>query len=199
MTKKKEAKSLFPLPIEKMFLIVGLIFGTMFVFINPPFQANDEDRHFYRAYATADGHFLPIQQSEEEGNQIGQAYPKNLIQVTKSYQGIPFSNPQYKISVKKKLNPSRQVKLNPNDTTFYLFPYKHISIIPYIPHTAGILFGEVVESNPVWLLWFARLFGMISFILIVYYAIKVTPVFKPVFFLTGAQPHVPLPGFINNL
>ena len=35
---------------EKIFLILGLIIGTLFVFIIPPFQGPDEDAHFKKAY-----------------------------------------------------------------------------------------------------------------------------------------------------
>lgn len=187
MKKENNKKSIFPMTIENLFLIVGLVFGTLFVFVNAPFHSNDEDLHFYRAYSTACGDFLPIQQAEETGNKVGQVYPKNLVEVTRSYQGLPFAK-GYRISVKDKLNPSRQVALNPQDTTFHMFPYKHISCIPYIPATMGILFGKTIESNPVWLMWFARFFGMLAFIIIVYFAIKTTPIFKPVFFLTALTP-----------
>jgi len=39
--------SAFP---EKVFLIVGILFGTLFLLITPPFQVPDEPNHFSRAF-----------------------------------------------------------------------------------------------------------------------------------------------------
>lgn len=183
----KKAKSLFPLSLETLFLVIGLVFGTIYVFINPPFHANDEDRHFYRAYSIANMRMLPIQQDSALGNAIGTVYPKSVIYSAQSFQGKPFSN-GFRIGMKGLFNPVKELKLNPDDTTFYMYPYSHISFIPYIPHSIGIAAGRLVESNPVWLHWFGRLGGMIAFIFIVYYAIRTTPIIKPVFFISALTP-----------
>ncbi len=187
MNKKVRAKQYFNLSVENMFLIIGLAFGTLFVFINAPFQANDEDRHFYRAYANASLKLLPIQQDSAAGNQIGTVYPKSVIFVAQSFQGIPFSNGR-KISMQNLFTPMKEVSLNSDDTTFYMYPYSHMSFIPYIPHSVGIAAGKLIDSNPLWLLWFGRLAGMLAFVLIVYYAIRITPILKPVFFLAALTP-----------
>jgi uncharacterized membrane protein len=182
-----KAKSLFPPSLETLFLVIGLLFGTIFVFINPPFQANDEDRHFYRAYANANLRLLPIQQDSSQGNMVGTVYPKSVIYVAQKFQGLPIAQGR-KISMRELFNPMKEIKLNPDDTTFYMYPYSNMSFIPYIPHSIGITVGRLIDSNPVWLQWFGRLGGMIAFIFIVYYAIRITPIIKPVFFLAALTP-----------
>ena len=43
MTRRTGASSDFPRP-EYAFLAIGLVFGLMLIFVNPPFQSNDEFR-----------------------------------------------------------------------------------------------------------------------------------------------------------
>ena len=50
MKKKKESFS-DKIKYEHLFLILATIFGLIFVFINPPWQSNDEDRHFLKSTA----------------------------------------------------------------------------------------------------------------------------------------------------
>ena len=44
--------------IEKIFLILGLIIGTIYVFVLPIGRAPDEESHFFRAYELSMGHFV---------------------------------------------------------------------------------------------------------------------------------------------
>ncbi|MDQ1265368.1 MAG: hypothetical protein QG635_518, partial [Bacteroidota bacterium] len=50
MSKTKQKFGFIDMPLEIIFAVLGLIFGLFFVFINPPFQTNDSDRHFFHAY-----------------------------------------------------------------------------------------------------------------------------------------------------
>ena len=35
--------------LAKVYLAIALVFGTVMVFVNPPFQSPDEPNHFFRA------------------------------------------------------------------------------------------------------------------------------------------------------
>ena len=87
---KQHDTSLNSLPIstEHLFVILGLIFGLLFVFINPPFQTNDEDRHFIHAFMLADGTIMPKQGVAKIGGEV----PNNLMTIVKGFQGIRFAN-----------------------------------------------------------------------------------------------------------
>lgn len=166
---------------EFLFLAAGIIFGLFFVFVNPPFQSNDEDRHFYRAYAIADGQFAPLQGD----GVIGYEIPTNLISVTKSFQGIPF----YKGS---KLKPSavenaKKVPLKEKSTTFFTHAGRYNPIA--FSHVAiGIFFGKYINDNPVWLHWFGRISGLFMYLIVVFIAIRITPVFKNLFLVLALTP-----------
>ena len=76
------------IPLEYYFLAIGLFFGMKLVFINPPWQTNDEDRHFYNSWNYANGLFKP----EIKGNSVGTPLPKELFNQVSSFQGIRFTD-----------------------------------------------------------------------------------------------------------
>jgi uncharacterized membrane protein len=184
MSKKKPDNMILPIRMEYLFLILGLIFGIFFVFTNPPFQTNDEDRHFYAAYSISEGQFNPINQN----NMSGTPLPKNLVVITQSYQGLPFFQGA-KIS-KEKVSESSGLPLNAKDTTFFPNPQLVGNPLPYLPHVIGMVIGKIIDSNPIWLMRFGRLGGLIAFLLLIFISIRITPVFKSVFFLYALTPMV---------
>jgi len=40
---------------EYVFVVVALLFGILFVFLNPPFQSVNEDGHFLSAFVRSEG------------------------------------------------------------------------------------------------------------------------------------------------
>ena len=64
------------IPLEYFFLVIGLLFGMKLVFSNPPWQSNDEDRHFYNSWYYANGYFKPT----AHDGKIGNAMPKKIYQ-----------------------------------------------------------------------------------------------------------------------
>ncbi len=45
---------------EAMFLLLGMVYGILFVFFTPPFQVADETNHFYRAYQMSEGRLVAV-------------------------------------------------------------------------------------------------------------------------------------------
>lgn len=167
---------------ENLFLAIGYLFGLCLVFINPPFHSNDEDRHFYNSYFLSTGQVRPVQQ----GNQIGGYLPKNLYDVSAQYQGIPFG-------YGARINPAnlramKSVPLNESAKMFYDNPSYQINPVSYIPFVIGIWAAKMVNSNPVHLLWGARIAGLVAFLCIVFFAIKIMPVHKHVLLALALNP-----------
>ncbi len=182
MVMRTEANSVLPVNFEYLFLLLGLVFGILFVFINPPYQTNDEDRHFYAAYSISVGQLNPI----NKNNMSGTALPKNLVAITQSFQGLPFFQGA-KISTDK-VKQAAKLPLYEKDTVFYPNPQLVGNPLPYIPQVAGMVVGKVFNSNPIWLMRFGRLGGLLAFLLIIFFAIRITPIFKSIFFLYGLTP-----------
>ena len=58
----------------KIFLVLALLFGTLFVLITPPFQGPDEPVHFYRATQIANVNFIPDVQNGVVGGDTDNGY-----------------------------------------------------------------------------------------------------------------------------
>ena len=59
--------------IEKLFVVIGLIVGCMFIYIIPPFQSPDEDSHFKKAYSIANGNLYAKSENKTIGLEIPEA------------------------------------------------------------------------------------------------------------------------------
>lgn len=167
---------------ENLFLIIGYVFGLLLVFANPPFHSNDEDRHFYNAYFLSTGRTGAAQR----GRKIGGYLPSNLQDVVTAYQGIPFRK-GVKIS-EKMLDKVSRIPLQESSLRFYDNPSYMLNPVSYVPFVAGIWIAKFVNSNPIHLLWGARIAGLLSFLCIVFFAIKATPIHKHVLAALALNP-----------
>jgi uncharacterized membrane protein len=170
------------IPLEYFFLVIGLFFGMKLVFVNPPWQTNDEDRHFYNSWNYANGYFKP----EINGNSVGNPMPKELFNQVSSFQGIRFTA-ESKIN-KENIKTGEEIIYNKDDTFFYKNPNYHINPIGYIPSIIGVKLGELYKKNPIIVHWWARAFGLFAYLLIVFFAIRIIPVYKNVMMLVALAP-----------
>ncbi|MFW5701957.1 MAG: DUF2142 domain-containing protein, partial [Bacteroidota bacterium] len=178
----KTRKNFLPVRPEWLLVIIGLVLGWSIALVNPPFHSNDEDRHFLYAYSIAQGDWTP----EVRNNKRGVDLPENLVNIVKSFQGIPFH--QGSKIPESKIDEIRTVDLEPSKTTFYSNPNQSNNPLPYIPAAVGVIFGKFIDSNPIFILWSARVFSLFAYLALLYLAVRVTPVFKNVFMLAGLMP-----------
>lgn len=170
---------------EQAFLLLALIFGIAILFINPPFQAPDEQVHFYKSYALSDGQFIP----EKIGNSSGFYVPKSTNNAYLEFRSIKF-HPEDKINMINIFyflnNP-----LHPNYTKFedisniFIVTY---SPVPYLASGFAIFIGKLFSFSPLLLMYLGRIANLLLYTLIVYMAIKITPVQKWVFILLALMP-----------
>lgn len=167
---------------EYIFLTFGLIFGILLVFANPPYHSNDEDRHFYCSYFIASGQIIPV----VKGNEVGGYLPVNLLNVTNSFQGIPYF--QGKKVTSEMIEKAKKVELEPHKLQFYHNYHFNHNPISYLPFSIGILVGKQLDSRPIWLMWFGRIAGLIFYIAIIFIALKLMPIMKNAFMLMTLTP-----------
>ncbi len=165
-----------------LFLIIGFIMGYMLLMTNPPWNANDEDRHFYNAYNLSQGHLGP----QTQNGKCGFVLPASLIQQVVSFQGIPYSD-----SMKLKADVTQGLAddpLNPEKSEFLETPSTKLPPFAYIPAALMIKIGGMIHSSPVWLNWWGRLGCLLAYLLITFYALKITPYFKPLLMMIALSP-----------
>ncbi|EKE00160.1 MAG: hypothetical protein ACD_22C00082G0003 [uncultured bacterium] len=183
---------------EHVFIYLGIVFGVMFVFVTPPFQAPDEYNHFFRAYEISQGHLLSVKIPRADVSQVYENFPGSEASLNNYVVGsnLPAGlvdlangvshNIQGKISNKQSID---QILLhlkqkNPasNETgaqMFVNFPNTALySPIPYIPQALGIAISRFLGTSPLMSLYTGRLFNLAFYICIIYFAVKTSPVLK---------------------
>lgn len=169
--------------IEKVFVIFALFFGMLFVLITPPFQSVDENFHFYRAYGIASGQFI----AQKENNLSGSELPKSLTLLTSAYDGL-VKNINAKTSFLE-MKANSKIKLEKEDKIYTAYSNTALySPVPYIAQSAGISIGNFFNLPPLLLVYIGRIFNLILYTILGYYAIKVIPILKPAVFLILLMP-----------
>jgi uncharacterized membrane protein len=148
---------------ESTFLAVGLVVGSIFVAVTPPFEGADEPAHFYRAYQISSGGW----RAERAGDRVGGVLPAALR--PHRPQGAPI--------------------VQAGEREFIDFrttaPY---SPIAYLPQALAIGVGRVLAVSPVGLLYCARLAGLSMALGLIYLAIRSAPMAKHVLLLLALSP-----------
>lgn len=169
---------------DRIFLWIAALFGVLYIFITPPFQAPDEFFHFYRTYQLSEGQVL----ATKEGNQVGGLLPRSLQTVSLPFMGLPHQ-PENRLSLTQL---GDTLKLPLGDTGDRIF--MHLSTmalyspIPYIPSTVGVGLGKLVGLSPLALTYVGRLFNLAAWIALGYAALRITPIFRWVMLLLLLTP-----------
>ena len=77
-------KNIINLSIEKIFVLLAILFGILYVFILPPFQSVDEGMHFFRTYQISEGHLT----AKKIDGKVGDEIPSSLSDFYDKY--VPF-------------------------------------------------------------------------------------------------------------
>jgi uncharacterized membrane protein len=163
---------------EYIFLILALIFGIAFLFITPPFQVPDEGSHFYKAFYVSEGHLTP--------GQNDQFFPQSL-----QYSVLSFN---YLHGAGNKQNMSNtfallNLPLNYNDKEY--LDISNVVIYPPVSYLAASLVMGVEKYfgvSPLILMYSGRLINLLVWIVLIFFAIRITPIHKWVFLLLALMP-----------
>lgn len=154
--------------LKRLLLLLVFLLGLVFVFLVPPFQKPDENRHYYQAVALAHGQFS-CQQSKEDGvyltlREDAYNFPAALktdeIAHTPTYKFFSAQLQWFKTT--------RQVRLI-KETSWCSW-----SFVGYLPAAVGIFLGQFSQSLLIEF-YLARLMSFLCFFLAVVYALKRTP------------------------
>lgn len=162
---------------QNVFLLLGSFFGLVLVFTTPPALVGDEPNHFFRAYQISDGVIIGTK------NEIGSGgwLPVNVLETNRKLVG----DIEMRYDVKFDTNliwELRQVPLDEENKTFVSFNNTAVySPVAYVPQIIGIFTGKFFGASALGLIYYARIFNLIFFLALSFWAIKKTPVFKWVF------------------
>lgn len=171
------------------FLIVGFVFGGLFLVLTPPFQVPDEVNHFYRAYHIAQGNLTATRYE----NRLGGFMPASLVKIVETNLGIKGS--WYAKISQKSINQQLEMPFDDLKPQFVDFPNTALySPIAYLPQALAITLGKNIGLKPVMLLYLARLTMFLLWLCVVFYVIKILPIYKWFFALSAL---LPMTIFIN--
>ena len=169
---------------QNVLLLLGGIFGLLFVFLTPPALVGDEPNHFFRAYQISEGVIIGEKREHLSGGWI----PKSVLLVNRKLVGDIEMKREVKFDTRL-ISEFLYLPLNDEDKVFERFPNTVIyNPIPYAPQVVGILIGKFFNASPLVLIYLARIVNLLFFLILAYLAIATTPVHKWVFCLLCLTP-----------
>ena len=191
--KTKEVPFLRPVSPQRIFLVIGTVFGLIFLFITPPFQVADEPQHFYCAYLVSElGFFRLVELNKDEkplGNEwstIGASLPSSLAYLVDGSDMVSVHKQGHRKIQVDRITSLMSLPLYPGRREYLpVAPYPPIA---YFPQATGMALGRFVGLPPLVLFYLGRLFALAAWIGIVYLAIKKTPLLKWTFCLLALMP-----------
>lgn len=174
--------------LETVFVFILSIYGFMIMFLTPPLQSPDESGHFSISYALSNLHITGGTVNGKSGI-ICNENVKNFIQY---YDKKFVGKPESKYTYNEMYLDSRINNKYGDNNKITVYPYWKLGsgVIRYSIQAAGIAFGKMLLGNytPYNAIMFARFFNLVFFILVVYIALRITPVYKNTIFLIATMP-----------
>ena len=175
LSKQWLSKQLVP---EKLFLLIGLVFGLTFVFVFPPMQSPDEQTHFYKAYQTAEFNLFPDRFTENGVVRYGAQLPKSVYDESRIFlepvagkPTITFNTSLYRDRLDTPLEKSKTKMVGNEAGNVY-------SPVVYTPQAAGIKLGSLLNASPLILIWLGRIANLMVWLTLGYLALRLIPFAK---------------------
>jgi uncharacterized membrane protein len=160
-------------PPETIFIVLGSIYGLIFIFLTPPFQVPDELAHFYRSFQVSEGTLI----AKTQGALIGGEIPLSLITTASK---LTRQNPRHpdQQDIEAILS-VMSLPINKSKKAFAHFPGgAQYSPIPYLPQALALNIGNIFGLSPIMCLYLGRFSNLLIWLVLVYIGIKTIPVSK---------------------
>lgn len=170
--------------LENIFIVISLFLGITMLYAIPAFNVPDEGNHFAKIY----DHLFYLESDKTEIKSDGYAYihlSKNMEEFYKEFTSNTL-NYDYHMNTKSYFD-YYSIKLDTNNLSDELVWSGTYSAnkLAYVPSNISVFISKLLNFNPLLLFLFARLANLICYVLLTYYAIKIVPKYKPVFFLVA--------------
>ncbi|MEM6698403.1 MAG: DUF2142 domain-containing protein, partial [Bacteroidota bacterium] len=155
----------------RAFVILSLLFGTIYVLLVPPFQAPDEVHHFYRSYHVAEGNWIGEKTKDQR---FGGVLPSSLEQFSSTFRNLRYA-PEAKTNLDS-LKQAAQIPLLAQDTVFLDFPnVAYYATSAYLLQSVAVRIGVLLEMRPIYLLYLTRFINLLFWITFLYFSLKILP------------------------
>jgi uncharacterized membrane protein len=157
-----------------LFVIIALIFGFIFISLNPPLWGADERAHFYRAYQVSEGRLFQnkevINGEVSYGDYIPSSFKKlGDLMTTDVFDKQPYDTRQ--VDSKSAYIEVGSIKISqdsrvPNPFHSLIYP-----TITYIAPALGMAFVNLFNPTVLSLMYSARIATLLFYILLVFFSI----------------------------
>lgn len=165
---------------ETLFVPISLLFGIVFLIITSPFQVADESRHFARAYQLAERGLAALSLIPTQ-----ERLPASLVSAIKqtdylhSQSGPKATVNQLIALTQSDLQPTKRAGFN---------EFASYSFVSYLPQILVIAPLRLAEVNAVITLYVARLIALLFWVAMTYWAIRIVPIARQLFFFIVLLP-----------
>lgn len=163
--------------IEWIFVAFVLIIGIMYMFLLPPYSVPDEASHFVSAYAQS-SQLLGKEALDEEGL---------IIVADEKLWGSDDMHPNVG-SYDKYFRGVLGIGKEPKNANISTRTPISMDIACYFPQVAGISVARILNFNSEQLLYCGRLFSLLWYVFVMYWAIRKIPFGKMALFAIGSFP-----------
>lgn len=163
--------------IEKIYLMIAILFGILFMTILPPYSMADEMCHIDTTYYYSS--MLLGQQAVNDDGEV--LYREN---------DLVYDNDNHLPSTRSLELVITHFFERDHSSTYVSVGRKPLNILPisYLPQIIGVTLARIFHMGNIMMLFMGRVFGMALAIACFYFAIKLTPVGKDVIALSGLLP-----------
>lgn len=162
--------------IDKTFVFIGVTFGFLFIILTPVclVTSYDDQVHFHRMYTLLDG-------KSSNWTYAGRYFNHLVIgnhEKYKSYEEIKL----YKQFLNENNDKKSEIKVDNMDSNI-----DYTDLI-YLPFSIGYKIASVLGFSFVNCIYISKLFNLIFYIIIMYFAIRIIPFAKKIVFFIGLLP-----------
>ncbi len=162
----------------RLFLILALVFGMVWIFLMPAGAGYDEETHLARIFEISRGHLIPNQWLGTTGNGI----PQSMLQV--SYRQQQFLQPVTRADIEEGLN----LGITGTDWIAHNTRATYSPIL-YLPQAFLLaVFGYFLKTPVLILYWILRFTYLLTYVVTGYFAIRMMPKFKWTLFVFALAP-----------
>lgn len=153
--------------------VIALLFGSTLVFLTPPLQSPDENKHLFRAWQVAGLNLF----------QHDPTVPKAFQDVAKNYERLNFMHFSKTNSAEKAR--MMAIRVNRAERVTVDLPRE---FVPFLPQAMGIAIGRIFTDSALALMYWGRMFNLLVSIVILFLAIRITPAGKWLFLSIALMP-----------
>lgn len=163
-----------------------VIFGLLFVFLTPPMEVSDEQRHWYRIFQISRGGLFPETQSDLVGGRV----PRSMVEMAQAMR--PCDDCDFNFSWEKMSSAVvhfSRVSLAEKDVVFAQFVGSAVYLpVSYGPAIVGMWVARLFDLPPLMNLYLLRLASWFFSVLLLVAALRIMPFGRLPFFLLLLMP-----------